>query len=115
MPISPPSPGPAAAAAAAPVFAALGDRTRLALLSRLSDGGRRSISHLSRDTHLTRQAVTKHLRVLERAGLVASSRDGRESLFSLRPAALGAARSYLDEVSALWDDALGRLRDFVDG
>jgi DNA-binding transcriptional ArsR family regulator len=99
----------------APVFAALGDRTRLALLSRLSDGGRRSIAHLSRDTHLTRQAVTKHLRVLEHAGLVESSRVGRESLFGFRPAALGQARSYLDEVSRQWDDALGRLRAFVEG
>jgi len=112
VPISAPSP---AAADPAPVFAALGDRTRLALLSRLSDGGRRSIAHLSRDTSLTRQAVTKHLRVLEHAGLVENSRVGRESLFCFRPAALGQARSYLDEVSHQWDEALGRLRAFVDG
>lgn len=98
----------------APVFAALGDRTRLALVARLSDGGRRSIAKLSVDTLLTRQAVTKHLRVLERAGLVESGRAGRESLFALRPEAIGPARTYLEDVSRQWDAALERLRAFVD-
>jgi DNA-binding transcriptional ArsR family regulator len=98
----------------APVFAALGDRTRLALLRRLSDGQRRSITRLSEDTRLTRQAVTKHLRVLENAGLVASIKVGRESRFEYRPEPVAEARSYLDGVAALWDDALGRLKAFVE-
>jgi DNA-binding transcriptional ArsR family regulator len=99
----------------APVFAALGDRTRLRLLSRLSDGQARSISSLSADTSLTRQAVTKHLHVLEEAGLVSSLRVGRESRFTYRPEPINEARTYLDEVSAQWDDALGRLRALVEG
>jgi len=98
----------------APIFAALGDRTRLALLMRLSDGGMRSIRALSADISLTRQAVTKHLRVLEQAGLVDNVREGRESRFACRPEGLGAARAYLDEVAAQWDDALSRLKAFVE-
>lgn len=98
----------------APVFAALGDRTRLSLLIKLSDGRTRSIASLSADIHLTRQAVTKHLRVLEKAGLVESTRAGRESLFGYRPEQVAQARSYLDTVSAQWDGALGRLQSFVE-
>jgi DNA-binding transcriptional ArsR family regulator len=98
----------------APVFAALGDRTRLSLLLRLSDGRARSITTLSMATSLTRQAVTKHLRVLEDAGLVAASRVGRESLFASRPEALADARSYLETVSAQWDENLARLRTHVE-
>lgn len=98
----------------APVFAALGDRTRLALLARLSDGRARSISALAGDTSLTRQAVTKHLGVLERAGLVRSTRVGRESRFSYRPEPVAEAKAYLEAVSAQWDEALSRLRAFVE-
>ena len=98
----------------APVFAALGDRTRLYLLTRLSDGRTRSIAKLSADTSLTRQAVTKHLEVLENAGLVASSRTGRERSFTFRPEPVADARAFLDTVSAQWDDALGRLQAFVE-
>ena len=96
------------------VFAALGDRTRLALVTRLSDGRSRSIAKLSADTEITRQAVTKHLRVLENAGLVSSIRIGRESQFAFRPGAIVEIRSYLDRVSAQWDDALSRLQAFVE-
>jgi DNA-binding transcriptional ArsR family regulator len=106
--MSAPGPGPA------PVFAALGDKTRLSLLTKLSRGEARSIARLSEDTLLTRQAVTKHLRVLERAGLVSSARVGRESRYEFRPQAIAEVRSYLDEVSAQWDDALARLRSFVE-
>lgn len=98
----------------APVFAALGDRTRLGLLEKLSDGRPRSIAKLSADTRLTRQAVTKHLHVLESAGLVSSIRIGRESRFAYRPEPVAEARSYLESVSAQWDEALARLRAFVE-
>jgi DNA-binding transcriptional ArsR family regulator len=98
----------------APVFAALGDPTRLSLLDRLSDGRPRSISGLAADTELTRQAVTKHLRVLESAGLVGSQRAGRETRFAYRPEQVERARAYLDRVSAQWDHAIARLRAFVE-
>ena len=98
-----------------PVFAALGDRTRLSLLSRLSDGEARSIAKLSADARITRQAVTKHLHVLQAAGLVTRRRVGRESRFAYRPEPVEQARSYLEEVSAQWDQAIGRLRALVEG
>lgn len=98
----------------APIFAALGDPTRLSLLTRLSDGQSRSIASLSADTLLTRQAITKHLHVLESAGLVRSSRVGRESRFVFQPEAVVEAKAYLDTVSRQWDDALSRLRAFVE-
>lgn len=98
---------------AAPVFAALGDRTRLLLVGRLSDGRARSISSLSADASMTRQAVTKHLAVLEGAGLVRRSRVGRESHYSLQPEPLADIRGYLDDVSRQWDAALGRLQTFL--
>lgn len=96
------------------VFAALGDPTRLSLLIALSTGGSRSIASLSADARMTRQAVTKHLRVLEDAGLVASVRLGRESQFGFRADVIAEARDYLDAVSRQWDTALGRLRAFVE-
>jgi DNA-binding transcriptional ArsR family regulator len=100
--------------ARAPVFAALGDETRLALVAELSGGAARSIAQLTEGTNLTRQAVTKHLRVLEGAGLVRSSRAGRESRFGLEPRSLNDARRFLEEVSAQWDQALARLKAFVE-
>jgi DNA-binding transcriptional ArsR family regulator len=96
------------------IFAALGDDTRLSLLADLSAGGPRSIAALSADRKLTRQAVTKHLHVLQQAGLVASIRVGRESRYTFRPDPLGIARDYLDRVSAQWDEALGRLKLLVE-
>lgn len=99
---------------AAHVFAALGDRTRLSLLEKLSDGQTRSIAGLSVDSRLTRQAITKHLRILEEAGLVISTKVGRESQFAFKPDAIVEVRAYLDSVSRQWDDALSRLRAFVE-
>jgi DNA-binding transcriptional ArsR family regulator len=98
----------------AAIFAALGDRTRLALLRKLGDGQGRSIAKLASDTEITRQAVTKHLHVLEGAGLVNCSRIGRESQYAYRPDSIAEARAYLDAVSAQWDEALSRLRAFVE-
>jgi DNA-binding transcriptional ArsR family regulator len=99
---------------AAPVFAALGDPTRLDLVSRLRDGRPLSIVQLTRGTGLSRQGVSKHLRVLERAGLVAVRHVGRERRYTLRPGPLGTARDYLEQVSAQWDEALARLGRFVE-
>ncbi len=98
----------------APVLAALGDPTRLELVSRLSDGRARSIAQLTDGLRLTRQGITKHLRVLERAGIVSSNRIGRESQFTYVPEPIEHVRSYLDTVSAQWDDALSRLKNFVE-
>jgi DNA-binding transcriptional ArsR family regulator len=98
----------------ATVFAALGDATRLSVLVRLSSGRRESISRLTAGTRMSRQAVTKHLRVLARAGVVRSVRVGRESLFELEPRPIEEVRKYLDEVSRQWDDALARLKAHVE-
>jgi len=98
----------------APVFAALGDRTRLALVSRLSDGSALSISRLAEGAPVTRQAITKHLRVLQHAGLVRSERRGRESVFSLEPTRVEEARASLEAISKQWDAALARLKRFVE-
>ena len=98
----------------APVFAALGDRTRLALVLKLSHGQPRSISQLTSGSRMTRQAVTKHLRVLESAGIVRNVRHGRESLFEFNREPIDAARDYLDNVSRQWDGAIARLKAFVE-
>jgi len=96
------------------VFAALADPTRLALIETLSDGESRSIVALSQNGSITRQAVTKHLSVLEQAKLVEREKIGRESRFRLHPAPLIDARAYLATVSSQWDNALQRLRRFVE-
>ena len=98
----------------APVFAALGDETRLALVAKLCRGQPRSISQLTAGSRLTRQAITKHLRVLETAGVVRSVRSGRESLFAFDPEPIEEIKKYLDAVSEQWDQALSRLKSFVE-
>jgi DNA-binding transcriptional ArsR family regulator len=98
----------------APVFAALGDETRLSLVAKLCGGQPYSISQLTRGSKLTRQAITKHLRVLERAGIVHSARRGRESRFKFDPEPIAGIKEYLDFVSQQWDQALSRLRAFVE-
>jgi DNA-binding transcriptional ArsR family regulator len=98
----------------APVFAALGDETRLALVVKLCRGQPRSISQLTAGSRLTRQAITKHLRVLESAGVVHSLRSGRESLFAFDAEPIEEIKKYLDAVSEQWDQALSRLKSFVE-
>lgn len=98
----------------APIFAALGDRTRLLLVGKLARGQSHSIAELTGGFKLTRQAVTKHLRVLEAAGLVQGARQGREIRFEFTSGPLDGARKYLEEVSQQWGDALDRLKDFVE-
>jgi DNA-binding transcriptional ArsR family regulator len=97
------------------VFAALGDETRLLLIAKLSQGRPFSIAQLTEGSRLTRQAITKHLRVLEDARLVQCVRNGRESLFEFNPEPVEELKSYLERVSADWDHALGRLKAFVEG
>jgi DNA-binding transcriptional ArsR family regulator len=98
----------------ASVFAALGDETRLALVMKLAGGQPRSISQLTRGSKLTRQAIRKHLRVLETAGMVQSLMTGRENRFEFTPRPIHGIREYLDFVSEQWDQALSRLKTFVE-
>jgi len=98
---------------AAPVFAALGDETRLGLVARLCADGPLSTVHLSVGAGMTRQAVTKHLHALAEAGLVQGTR-GRPRVWRLKPRRLEEARRSLDRISQQWDDALGRLKAFVE-
>lgn len=98
----------------APLFAALGDPTRLRLVAKLSSGRPCSISQLAAGSTLTRQAITKHLRVLEGAGIVHSVRRGRESLFRFSPEPIEDVRDYLAHLSHQWDQALARLTVFVE-
>ncbi len=99
---------------AAPLFAALGDETRLKLLARLSAQGPGSISKLSARSAVSRQAITKHLEVLAEAKLVRSRWEGRERIWELAPERLSDAHAYLEEVSKQWDGALARLQAFVE-
>lgn len=99
----PPAPDPV------PVFAALGDATRAGILRRLAREGRLNLTELARGAPITRQAVSRHVAVLEAAGLVASRRAGRELHLTLRPAPLARAADWLNEVNAAWDGALARL------
>jgi DNA-binding transcriptional ArsR family regulator len=96
------------------VFAALGDEVRLALVAKLCAGQPHSISQLTEGSKLTRQAVTKHLRVLERVGIVRSVHKGRETRFQFDPEPIAGMKEYLDSVSQQWDRALGRLKAFVE-
>ncbi len=98
----------------APVFAALGDETRLRIVAKLSRDGPMSITRITKGENVTRQAITKHLDVLEGAGLVRGVRSGRERLWELEPAPLDDAKRYLDLVSQQWDRALARLKEFVE-
>ena len=98
----------------APVFRALGDETRLRLVRKLSRGQPCSISQLTAGTKLTRQAITKHLRVLESVAIVHSIRTGRENLFEFHPGPIEEVRKYLDLVSEQWDQTLARLKAFVE-
>src|ERR1700678_4215769 len=98
----------------AAAFPASGAETRPSLLMKLCDGHRYSIADLTQGTKLTRQAVTKHLRVLERVRIVLRRREGRESLFSFDPQPVMEMKVYLELVSKQWDLALGRLKKFVE-
>lgn len=99
---------------AAPVFAALGDETRLRIVSRLSERGPMPIVELTEGTGITRQAVTKHLSALQDAGLLRSARVGRQRIWELEPKGLRQVQRRLETISRQWDDAIDRLRAFVE-
>lgn len=98
----------------APIFAALGDETRLGLVARLATGDALSISRLTENTQVTRQAVTRHLEVLAEAGLVRGTRRGREHVWQLEPARLAIARRSLEQISRWWDEKLAALKASVE-
>ena len=103
-----------ALARSAPVFAALGDETRLRLVSRLCSGGPQSIADLTAGGTVTRQAVTKHLHVLEAAGIARGVRKGRENRWELAPGRLDVARRYLDQIAQQWERRLEALERHLD-
>jgi DNA-binding transcriptional ArsR family regulator len=96
------------------VFAALGDPTRLSLVAKLLDHQGHSISDLTEGTKITRQAVTKHLAVLQGVGLVSCLKEGRQSLYELDPKPLESLREYLGVIAAQWENKLGDLKKFVE-
>ena len=98
----------------APVFAALGDATRLSLVAKLCERSPQSISELPAGSKLSRQAISKHLQVLQEAGFVAGAHVGRECRYAFDPRPMDDIRSYLDQMSRRWDEALGRLKSFVE-
>jgi DNA-binding transcriptional ArsR family regulator len=102
-------------ARAGPVFSALGDETRLAVVARLCAGGPQSITRLTSGSGVTRQGITKHLNVLAGAGLVRGVRRGRERIWELDAKRLDDASRWLDQISKRWNEALGRLKKFVEG
>jgi len=96
------------------VFAALGDRTRFDLVSTLSNEGPLSITRLADGFPVTRQAITKHLRVLERAGVVRSVAEGRELVWHVEQRRLAQAKRDLDAIGRQWEGTLQRLKKFVE-
>jgi DNA-binding transcriptional ArsR family regulator len=102
------------ARAAAPLFAALGDETRLQMLMRLSASGPESIARMSEKSRVSRQAITKHLQVLEQAGFVVGERRGRERIWRIQARRFEEASAHLERISKQWDEALERLRAFVE-
>jgi DNA-binding transcriptional ArsR family regulator len=112
--VSPVRTAAAKLAEAAPMFAALGDPTRLQIVQRLCGDGPLSIVRLAEGASVSRQAITKHLQVLEEAGLARGTRAGRERVWELRTKRLSEVQRYLDQISRDWDEALGQLRELVE-
>lgn len=98
----------------APLFAALSDSTRLQLVSQLSSEGPQSISTLAEDSPISRQAVTKHLKELEKSGIAESRRDGRKRIFELQPDELDIIHRHLNQISQQWDKTLERLEAYIE-
>jgi len=100
--------------ASAAIFAALGDETRLRLIARMSDDGPLSIASLADGFDISRQAISKHLRVMNDAGIATSGRRGRETVWQLEPGGLADAAKYLQVISKDWDDKLRQLKNLVE-
>ncbi len=100
--------------AVTPVFAALGDATRMQLVHRLATGEAQSIVQLAEGIDISHQGITKHLKVMEKAGLVRAERVGRERRYTCEPDAMQTASTYLQQVARDWDAALLRLKAFVE-
>lgn len=98
----------------APIFAALGDTTRLEIVARLSYRGPQTVAKLAIHSGVSRQAISKHVHVLEHAGLVRGKKLGRERLLELETRRFEEARRYLNDISVEWDAALDRLRKIVE-
>jgi DNA-binding transcriptional ArsR family regulator len=96
------------------VFAALGDETRLALVTRLLAAGALSATALAQGQAISRQAIVKHLQVLEAAELVVHERHGKEVRYALASHRIDEARAFLDTISTGWDRALERLKVLVE-
>lgn len=97
----------------AKLFAVLGDSTRLNLLTNLVDGKKRSITELTKGTGLTRQAITKHLKLLENANVVKGEKSGRDSLYTLQIESLSEAREIIESIEQQWDETLNRLKIYL--
>ena len=107
-------PNPARKPDLAQLFAALGEPTRLSVVDRLRDGSERSIASIATGLPISRQALTKHLKVLEAVGIANSRRLGRETVYRIDPAGLIAAERWIADVSSQWDSAIDRLKKHVE-
>lgn len=96
------------------VFAALGDVYRQSLLEELVAKGQASATALAESMPVTRQAVVKHLQVMERAGLVSASREGRQVLYTVRHEQLRLSASWLDSIAANWERRLDRIKSVAE-
>ena len=96
------------------LFAALGDETRLGLIARLCVKGPLSITELTASSGVTRQGITKHLRVMERSGLAHCTHRGRESVWEVDQRRVLEAQRYLEQISRQWDKAIARLQALVE-
>jgi DNA-binding transcriptional ArsR family regulator len=92
------------------LWSAVGDPTRRRVLDTLLDRGEATATTLAGELPVTRQAVTKHLAVLDRAGLVEGHRRGREVRYAVRPQRLGAATRSMAPVAAEWDARLSAIK-----
>lgn len=95
-------------------FAALADPTRRAILARLAEG-ERTVGDLARPFEISRPAISKHLRVLERAGLVRRARDGRLSRCGLDASPMRDAAEWVEEYRKIWECQLDALARYLEG
>lgn len=92
------------------VLSALADPTRRRILDALAAHGEATATVLAAELPVSRQAIVKHLAVLDRAGLVTGRREGREARYVVRPAGLGTTARWMDRVAADWDSRLAAVK-----